>query len=218
VFLLSPASSSGERARFLFNERARFDLAQRVQAGGAPLGEVFSFLSGLYFRGKLTYALTFADPPRGVDGVLVITPSEGLLRPDEAVDLARLRGFAAVPIDVRDRRYLEPLVRDATLLDAKAGPRTEVVLLGSVASGKYVEPLAAIFGERLLFPADFVGRGDMSRGGLLLRGAADGQELRYVPVAGATLHGARPPKLAPRPGILRRALGRAAATSRRDPR
>ena len=72
-----------------------------------------------------------------------------------------------------------------------------MVLLGSVASPKYVTVLTNIFGPRLLFPIDFVGRGDMSRGGLLLRHARDGVELPYVPILGATLHGARPPKLPP---------------------
>ena len=69
------------------------------------------------------------------------------------------------------------------------------MLLGSVASPKYVDILIGIFGERLRFPVDFVGRGDMSRGGLLLRKAREGVELPYVPVAGAVLHGSRPPRL-----------------------
>jgi hypothetical protein len=38
----------------------------------------------------------------------------------------------------------------------------------------------------------------MSRGGLMLRCAADRQELSYLPVAGAIVNGKRPPKLAPR--------------------
>ncbi len=69
------------------------------------------------------------------------------------------------------------------------------VLLGSVASAKYTAPLLEVFGERLLFPVDFVGRGDMSRGGLMLRHARSGIELPYVPVRGAQLHGTRPPRL-----------------------
>jgi len=36
----------------------------------------------------------------------------------------------------------------------------------------YVGALAAAFGDRLRFPVEFVGRGDMSRGGLLLRSGA----------------------------------------------
>ena len=80
-----------------------------------------------------------------------------------------------------------------------------MVLLGSVASDKYVEPLTSVLGDRLLFPGEFVGRGDMSRGGLLLRCVADRRELGYVPVAGAARRGRRPARLAPRPGVLRRA-------------
>ncbi len=87
--------------------------------------------------------------------------------------------------------------RSARALLAEIGPDCDVVLLGSIASPKYVDVLTAIFGERLLFPIDFVGRGDMSRGGLLLRHARDGVELDYVPVLGAARHGSRPPKLPP---------------------
>lgn len=197
IFLLSPASCGGERARLVFNDRAQFDLAVRLRSpGGAALGDVFSFLSGLYFRGKLTYANAFALPPPGAPGVLVITPSEGLLPAGEPVTIARLRRFARVPIDVSEPRYRRPLERHARSL-AEAIPRdTEVVLLGSIATGKYVDVLAASFGERLRFPGDFVGRGDMSRGGLLLRSAREGRELEYRTLAGASLHGKRPPKLA----------------------
>jgi hypothetical protein len=199
IFLLSPASLGGERATMLLRDQAQFPLARAVRApGGAPLGEVFSFLSGLYFRGKATYARAFARPPRGVAGALVITSGEGLVALDEAVDAARLRALAEIPIDARERRYLEPLLRAAMELEARIGSRARVVLLGSIATAKYVDPLQAVFGERLLFPPVFVGRGDMRRGGLLLRAAAAGVELRYAPVAGAVRHGARPPRLTPR--------------------
>ena len=85
-----------------------------------------------------------------------------------------------------------------TAIAEDIGPDCAVVLLGSIASPKYVDVLQTIFGQRLLFPADFVGRGDMSRGGLMLRCAADRQELPYIPVAGAIVNGKRPPKLPPR--------------------
>ena len=84
IFVLSPASCGGERARLLTAPGAGFPLAHRLRApGGAPLGEVFSFLSGLYFRGKLAYARAFASPPRRVPGagVLVITADAGLQPP-----------------------------------------------------------------------------------------------------------------------------------------
>lgn len=205
IFLLSPASSSGERARLVFNPQAQFPLAQALRTPeGAPLGEVFSFLSGLYFRGKLTYARAFARPPAGVPGVVVITPSEGFVSPESPVDLERLRRWAEVPIDAGEPRYRHPLMRDARLIDAAAGSRCEVVLLGSIASGKYVDLLLDVFGPRLLFPSAFVGRGDMSRGGLMLRSVDDRRELDYVPVATSVRHGARPPRLPrrrPRPAV-----------------
>jgi hypothetical protein len=196
VFLLSPAHCGGERAGLLFRKDADFDLARRVRRPpGVPLGEVFSFLSGLYFRGKLAYAEAFASPPAGLTGVYVITPNEGLRRADELVDLARLRAFARVDIDADDARYHRPLRRDARLLAAALGPSAEAILLGSVATGKYVDPLTEALGDRLRFPSDFVGRGDMSRGGLLLRCVRAGQELVYVPVAGAERRGSRPARL-----------------------
>jgi hypothetical protein len=202
LFLISPASCGGRRARFLFNDRADFDLAVRLRAdAGVPLGQVFSFLSGLYFRGKLAYATAFAAPPPGVPGILVITSCRGLKSPEERVGIDELRRFAEVPIDAANERYREPLLRDARALEASlaASPDCEVVLLGSVASGKYVELLSDVLGPRLRFPSEFVGRGDMSRGGLMLRCVEDRSELLYAAVGGAVRRGPRPPKLAPRP-------------------
>ena len=198
IFLLSPANTGGKRASLLFNERATFPLAIQLRTPeGAPLGNAFSFLSGLYFRGKLAYARTFARPPRRVEGSLVITSSRGLVSPETHVTLDDLREFATVPISVDEPRYTERLIADATRVHRAAGPRTDVVLLGSIASDKYVKLLGEIFGERLLFPADFVGRGDMSRGGLMLRCVRESRELDYIAVAGATRQGARPARLAP---------------------
>ena len=198
VFLLSPAHCDGLRAQLVLSDRARFDLARRVRtAPGAPLGEVFSFLSGLYFRGKLAYAQVFARPPAGVSGVYVITPTDGLCLADEPLNIARLRRFAGVDIHANEPRYLRPLTRDARRLARGIGKECEVVLLGSIATAKYVDPLTGAFGERLRFPSAFVGRGDMSRGGLLLRCVRAGLELDYLAVSGAVRHGARPPKLVP---------------------
>jgi hypothetical protein len=200
IFILSPAHCGGERAQLVFNEGAQFPLARRLRSReGAPLGEVFTFLSGLYFRGKLAYAQAFAAPPPGVPGVAVITTNEGLLDPGQRVGLDRLRSMGRGDIDLRDASYRRPLLRDATLLAAAAGADCEVVLLGSVATGKYVDLLLEVFGPALRFPADFAGRGDMSRGGLLLRCVDAGRELEYVRLdGGAPRHGPRPPRLAPR--------------------
>ena len=186
---------------------ARCALAAALRsADGAPLGDFFTFISGLYFRGKLTYARRFAQPPDPSNpivgaGVHVITPKAGLRTPDTLVTHAAVRAFASGDIDIDNRKYRRPLEASARTLLAEIGPDCDVVLLGSVASPKYVDVLTAIFGDRLLFPIAFVGRGDMSRGGLLLRHARAGDELAYVPVAGATLHGVRPPKLPPLPRI-----------------
>ena len=203
IFLLSPANCGGTRARQILSERAAFPLALELRSRrGAMLGDVFAFVSGLYFRGKLTYAMRFAAPPELDNpvigcGVHIITPNAGLRSPDTYITPGALNAFAAGDVHHANDRYRRPLERDARLLRREIGPECDVVLLGSVASPKYVDVLTAIFGERLRFPIDFVGRGDMSRGGLLLRHASDGVELDYVPVLGASLHGARPPKLAP---------------------
>lgn len=196
---MSPAKTGGERARLLANPHARFDLACRMRSEqGVPLGEVFSFLSGLYFRGKVTYAKAFARAPNGVPGVLVVTSNRGLLPIEVRMTLDELLAFSDVPVDPNEIRYLQPLQRDAALLAKVIGPKTEVVFLGSISTGRYVEPLLKVFGTRLLFPPAFVGRGDMSRGGLLLRAAAAKEELEYAPLEGAVRHGRRPEKLPPR--------------------
>jgi len=196
IFLLSPAFCGGERAKLLFNPEADFPLATRVRAGGVPIGELFAFLSGLYFRGKLAYARAFARPPIDAPGLLVITPTRGLVDPDTVVTLDDMREFAEVNIASRSDRFIEPLARDAHALALSSHP-APAILLGSIATDKYVGTLASAFGERLRFPEQFVGRGDMSRGGLLLRSVRDDTELAYIPVSGATRRGARPPKLVP---------------------
>ena len=201
IFLLSPANCGGNRARIVMSERATFDLAARLRGpNGAPLGEVFCFMSGLYFRGKLAYSRAFARAPEGVEieggGVFVITPNAGLRSPDTFVTLDAVRAFAGVDVSAGNPGYRRPLERSAQALAAESGD-CPVVLLGSIASPKYVDVLLSIFRDRLMFPQEFVGRGDMSRGGLLLRCAAAREELTYIPVAGAVRTGTRPPKLDP---------------------
>jgi hypothetical protein len=203
IFLLSPANCGGIRARRVVSDAAQFPLAEQLRtSAGASLGEVFSFVSGLYFRGKLAYARRFTCPPDPTDrvvagGILVITPNAGLRAADVAVTRESIQAFAGEPIDMANNRYRRPLEQGARALGASIGPDCDVVLLGSIASGKYVEVLLPIFGERLLFPPSFIGRGDMSRGGLMLRCAASGEELDYIPVGGAIRQGRRPPKLDP---------------------
>ena len=201
IFLLSPANCGGKRAKQALSPRSTFALAAALRSSeGAPLGEVFSFVSGLYFRGKLAYARQFAAPPDGAladGGVHVITATAGLRSPETHITAAALRQFGGGRIDVANRRYRRPLEQSAVRLADAIGSGCEVVLLGSVASPKYVDVLLGVFGARLVFPLDFVGRGDMSRGGLLIRKAREGRELEYVPVAGAVVHGKRPPRLGP---------------------
>ena len=189
----------------MLSPRAEFALAKDLRSrDGASLGDLFSFVSGLYFRGKLTYARRFAAPPTDADaqsivggGVHVITSNAGLRTPDTRVTRTAVRAFAGGDIHVDNASYRRPLEKSARALAGELGDRCEVVLLGSIASPKYVDVLLDIFGDRLRFPIEFVGRGDMSRGGLLLRKAAEGVELEYVPVSGAVRRGARPPKLPP---------------------
>jgi hypothetical protein len=199
VFLLSPANASGPRAKLILGESAQLPLAERLRNGGVALGEVFSFISGLYFRGKLAYARAYADPPPGVPGVLVITPCRGLVCSDKVVTLEELRELSSVPVAATESRYRIPLERDAQLLCAAMGEDCEAVLLGSVATPKYVEPLLCQFGARLMFPAEFVGRGEMSRGSLLLRCVREGIQLHYARVAEVELRSRRPAKRPPLP-------------------
>lgn len=195
VFLLSPANPGGRRAAILTRPGAAFDLAVRLRKEGAPLGEVFTFMSGLYFRGKIAYSQAFAAPPPGVPGALVIASGLGLVPPETVVTIDTLGHMASVPIDADDPRYREPLDRACRAIAELAGPDCDFVLLGSVATVKYLAPMFAVFGGRLVFPEEFIGRGDMSRGGLMLRCAGAGQELTYRPLGNLTRHGPRPPRL-----------------------
>jgi hypothetical protein len=199
VILLSPARIGGPRSNILLRAEADFELAHRLRDRRATLGEAYAFISGLYFRGKLAYAEVFAAPPDGVPPALVIVPGLGLIPPDTMVDAEQLRRIGHVSIEETNQAYRDPLLRDARLLDQNTGPACQFLLLGSIATEKYTEPLLSIFGDRLLFPSEFVGRGDMSRGGLMLRRATSGEELAYVSIHGAVRRGRRPPRLEPRP-------------------
>ncbi|HXU72464.1 MAG TPA: hypothetical protein VN947_24245 [Polyangia bacterium] len=195
VFLLSPAHLGGERARILLRDEASFDLATRVRArGGAPVGEIFAFLSGLYFRGKLAYVSAFgAAPHPEVAPAYVITSNRGLCTVDARFDRRALQELGTVDIDARNDAYRKPLVRDAKKLQRRIG-EAEVVLLGSIASTKYTEVLGEIFGDRLVSPVAFVGLGDMSRGSIMLKAARAGVELPYAAVralAGAKVRSCR---------------------------
>lgn len=191
IFLLSPAWTNGLRAEQL--ARSESELGAQLRSSSAPLGAVFAWLSALYFRGKLAYSAHFGRGDRGVPGGLVMAPGLGLRAVDAAISVDDLRAMGQVP--VASDAFVAALHRDALLVRASLAPATQIVLLGSIATGKYLDTLLDVFGERLQFPACFVGRGDMSRGGLLLRATRSGEELEYASVRGATLRGTRPPKL-----------------------
>lgn len=192
LFLLSPANLNGVRGQLVFNPAATFSVAEALRSpAGAALGDVFAFISGLYFRGKKAYAEAFGRAPPGFSGGLVISPAEGLRFLYEPVTVERLQRWGEVPVDEREPRFVQPLLEHTEALLRAFGDEARYVLLGSVATNKYVAPLTQVLGERLLFPPDFVGRGDMSRGSLMLQAARSGQELRYAPVLGADRHGPR---------------------------
>jgi hypothetical protein len=194
IFLLSPAKINGVRAGFLLNPRASFALAVQFHREGLPLAEIFSFASGLYFRGKITYARHFSASSDG--GLIrVITSNAGLVAPTRVVTPKELSAFGAVDIHEDNPRYHAPLRGDARALAKRLEPDGIAILLGSIATAKYRDVLLEAFGGRLVFPTDFVGRGDMSRGGLLLQAARTNRELPYTPVAGAIFHGKRAPRI-----------------------
>ena len=191
VFLLSPAFCGGRRAAILLNPKSEAATVLEFRSGKMTLGRAFAFMSGLYFRGKMNYSERFGE-------ALVITPTRGLQSPSLPFNLSLLREFAVGDVSIDDPEYRLALERDVTALATRLGARAQVVLLGSVASGKYVDVLLPILGDRLRYPTAFIGRGDMSRGGLLLRSAASGVELEYdVLTAGVRPRGPRPPKLNP---------------------
>jgi len=195
IFFLSPANAGGDRGKLLLRADAKFDLAMRLRREGVTLGEAFAFISGLYFRGKLAYGQAFALPPEGLPGSFVITSGYGLVPPETCVTFEQLQQIASVPVDASEARYRDPLERSCRALDEMAGPECDFVLLGSIATSKYLDPMVGVFGDRLLFPELFIGRGDMSRGGLMLRCVRAREELAYTPLGKLTRHGPRPPKL-----------------------
>jgi hypothetical protein len=191
IFLISPANTSGVRWQRIVNGKSQSPLALRLRETGAPLAEIFSFMSTLYFRGKLDYAQKFSKPPDSQPGIYLIAPSRGLLLPTHLVNIDDMANIAAVRALHTNPDFRDPLERDARRISAEAGPDTQFILLGSIATLKYVEPLSSVLGSRLHFPAEFLGRGNMSRGSLLFRCCRENRELTYNAVTEDLL---RPPK------------------------
>jgi hypothetical protein len=131
VFLLSPARCGGERAEML--ARSKSPLGVQLRAGSAPLGDVFAWLSALYFRGKLAYASRFST------AVYVMTPGAGLLPPNTMIGARDLQAMGKV--DIESPKFTKPLRRDAERLDRGGN----AVILGSIATGKYVDTLLAVY-------------------------------------------------------------------------
>jgi hypothetical protein len=119
VFLLSPASPASVRAEQLTSPRARFGAALRFRSEeGVPIEEAFSFMSSLYFRGKITYARHFALPPPelGDTGIFVIAPGFGLVPPSWCITGERMKKLRKTPVDLKNRSYCEPLRQHARQL------------------------------------------------------------------------------------------------------
>jgi hypothetical protein len=178
TFLLSPARIGGARSKILFRPEANFDLALRLRQGQATVGEVYAFISNLYFRGKLAYVNAFGP-------ALVIVPGHGLLPPGTVLTHSEFLATGEIPVEEDNDAFQQPLLRDARQLNQTAGPDAQCILLGSVATPKYTASLLKVFGERLLFPSEFLGLGDMSRGSLMLRAVTSNAELAYRSVAAA---------------------------------
>src|SRR5262245_7328169 len=143
IFLLSPASCRGRRAKMLLRDGSEMALSRQLRAGELTLGAAFTFLSGLYFRGKLAYATAFAMRP---EHMAIITPTRGLQPPDRLISVALLKEFAAGDIHPDDRRYRRALEHDAAELAEHLPGHARVILLGSIATGKYVDVLNPILG------------------------------------------------------------------------
>jgi hypothetical protein len=181
VFLLSPASLNGIRAKQLTSPRAAFQAALQYRSPeGVPIAEAFAFMSALYFRGKIAYARHFASADVPAGGIHVIAPGFGMVEPQWRITEERMKKMRRTDVDLKARNYVKPMRESAAALAAAIADDTEVVLLGSVATGKYVDLLLPVFGSRLRFPRVFAGLGDMSRGGLMLRAVRAGEELEYV--------------------------------------
>jgi hypothetical protein len=108
IFLLSPAKAGGPRYSMLTREQADFDVARRLREGVATIGEVYSFISGLYFRGKMMYAEAFRAAPAGVPAVLVMVPGAGLVPPETIIDAGQLRAIAGISVAEDNPEFRDP--------------------------------------------------------------------------------------------------------------
>jgi hypothetical protein len=191
VFLISPANMSGIRGTRLLDEAGKTDVHARLKGEGVELGKLFTFVSSLYFRGKLAYGNAFGKTSSGRPGVYIITPGAGLISPETRVTQQELRAICRTEIDPNNELFCRPLdIR--RLRETCKGSR--FVLLGSIATPKYIEPLMRALDGDLFYPSAFLGRGDMSRGSLLLNCVRTQVELDYVRPEPPATHSKRPRK------------------------
>jgi hypothetical protein len=195
IFLLSPADASGRRGQMLLNPKSQFELAQRLRTSGITLGEAYSFMSSLYFRGKLSYAATFANQTHDQPSIQIITPTRGLLSPHTTLNLSDLSDLGLERILEKNPRYRDPLERDLRKLSESLGTEGKVIFLGSLGTKRYIPLLKEILGNRILVPRDFLGMGNMKRGAVLLRCVREHRQLSYVTLADTEV--TRKPKLGP---------------------
>jgi hypothetical protein len=179
-FLLSPAHLGGARAARLTSLDARFAVAQSYRDGTLSIGEAFSWISALYFRAKLRYARHFGAR-HGGGPAQVIAPGFGLVAEDWLLSGERFTRLCQVPVDTQDRRFRQPLEAACAGLARSLDRDDRIVFLGGLAGDRYLAVLAPALGPRLFVPIDFVGRGQMQRGSLLLQAIAENRELAYSP-------------------------------------
>ena len=154
VFLLSPARLDGARGRQLFHPVTLFPVARQLRTReGCPLGEVFRFVSGLYFRGKLAYGNAFARAPEGAawmrGGTLVITQNRGLVPESTRVCLEHLEAFASTNIHASEAAFRRPFERDARMVAEMRRLQRRVKELEAELEQAHTADLAAVNDELL---------------------------------------------------------------------
>lgn len=96
-------------------------LHRRLRNEGVLLGDLFPFISGLSFRGKLAYACAFARSPNDLAGAYVITACGGLIPPEKRVTLEQMREICIGDVDPANVCYCRPLTRDLHILSELGG-------------------------------------------------------------------------------------------------
>jgi len=184
-----PRGATGSARRWSF-ARTRIPHSRRGSVKRVrPSARCSASSSGLYFRGKLTYSRMFGR-------VLVITPGPRAARRGRDPDARRLARDRGDRITSEDPRFREPLERDAVELGARLDGADRVVLLGSIANGKYVGPDRAPSRREALFPRRSWTRRHEPRRAPPPLPCVDRHELDTSD-RGAVRRGPRPPRLTP---------------------